>query len=91
MLFKQTFLELKHEPAGACKHVDIPVEVSADEVVDLGLAQRVQILELMQCRELLHVQAVWRDNVRLPVGKNNYMTKHLKQAAQPTQEEHFSE
>lgn len=47
----------------------LPVEVTADEVVDFRLAERVQVLKLVQRRELLHVQAVRRHNVRLPAHR----------------------
>lgn len=45
--------------------VVVAVEVTADELVDLLLGDRVKILKLVKGRKFLHVQSVRRDEVRL--------------------------
>lgn len=52
----QSLLEIK---------VEMPVKVTANEFVNLLFGHRVEILELVQRRELLHVESVRRDDVGL--------------------------
>lgn len=45
--------------------VEMPVEVTAHEFVQLFLRHGVEVLELVQRREFLDVQPIWRDEVGL--------------------------
>lgn len=49
--------------------VVVSIEVSTDEVVDLGLSDGVQVLEFVHSTELNYVQAVGQDTVGLPFQK----------------------
>ena len=61
----------------------------ADEVVDLGLAEGVQVLELVQRGELLHVQAVRSHDVRLPGNRDKGLHQHVTIAGQPALAKNF--
>ena len=45
----------------------VSIEVAPDKLVDLLLGQRVQVLELVQSGELLHIQSIWCHNTGLPL------------------------
>lgn len=55
----------KHVQSLVQVEVEVPVKMSPNELVYLVLRQGVQILELVQSRELLHVQPVGRYHFRL--------------------------
>ena len=43
----------------------VAVEVSPDEVVDLGLGGGVHVLELVHCLELDNIKTIWENTIRL--------------------------
>lgn len=49
--------------------VKMPVKVTASELVELFLGHCVKILKLVQRRELLNIQSIWCDDVRLTLQK----------------------
>ena len=54
----------------------VAIEVSPDEVIDLGLGSGVHVLELVHCLELDNIETIWENTIGLALEQMSALVGH---------------